>query len=421
MTDRTTGSVLVLGAGMIGVTAALELQARGLDVTLVDRRVPGMETSYGNAGVLTPSSIVPLNNPDLWARLPRLMSNRTASLRFSLPYVLRNLNWARRFLTHAKSAEYDVTVKALDSLIGLSASANRSLLEQAGVADRLVSKGWLFTYRTDAGFAGAEHQRKMFDQYGITTEVLKNGEICDLEPNLKSIYSHALWIKDASSVDNPSAVVQALAKLFKARGGTVKQSLIQAISRAGTGWAVALEDEEAVHAKQIVVALGPWSNDLLKPLGAQLPMAFERGYHRHFDGEENRQSNSRLGRPICDTQAGFVLAPMEQGLRLTTGVELAKRDAPKNLTQLRMAEASAREAIDLGVPVEQEPWVGSRPTLPDSRPAIGEAPNHKGLFLAFGHQHIGFGTGTGTAKVLADLMGRKKPPIDPTPFAPGRF
>jgi D-amino-acid dehydrogenase len=112
---------------------------------------------------------------------------------------------------------------------------------------------------------------------------------------------------------------------------------------------------------------------------------------------------------------------MEQGLRLTTGVELTHRDAPANSAQLDIVEKSARDAIDLGKPVEKTAWIGSRPTLPDSRPAIGEAPGHKGLFLAFGHQHIGFGTGTGTAKVLADLMEGRPPPIDPKPFAPGRF
>ena len=163
-------------------------------------------------------------------------------------------------------------------------------------------------------------------------------------------------------------------------------------------------------------SLGPWANDLLAPLKLAAPLAFERGYHQNFV----TSPDVRLARPVYDSAAGYVLAPMETGIRLSTGVELTQRDAPVNLAQLGMTEAAARQAFPLGA-ASGAPWLGSRPTLPDSRPLIGAAPRHPDLWLALGHQHIGFSTGPGTALLLADLMLDGSCSIDPAPFRPERF
>ncbi|MEM8853898.1 MAG: FAD-binding oxidoreductase, partial [Pseudomonadota bacterium] len=174
------------------------------------------------------------------------------------------------------------------------------------------------------------------------------------------------------------------------------------------------------QADSAVVCLGPWSRTFLKRVGMRVPMACERGYHMHYRGPAEG-GNAPLRRPIYDPKGGYVLSPMDQGLRLTTGVELTRRDAPKNTLQLERAERAAREAIGLGERLEDTPWLGSRPTLPDSRPAIGQAPGRRGLYLAFGHQHVGFSTGPGTARLLADIMEDKPPVIPKAPFDPSRF
>jgi D-amino-acid dehydrogenase len=146
-------------------------------------------------------------------------------------------------------------------------------------------------------------------------------------------------------------------------------------------------------------------------------MAFERGYHMHY----RAASGASLARPVYDTGGGYVLSPMEQGLRLSTGVQLADRAAPPNLAQLDLAEQAAREAFPLEGRLGKEAWLGSRPTLPDSRPIIGECPGRPGLWLAFGHQHIGFNTGPGTAALLGSMMAGETCAFDPAPFRPSRF
>jgi D-amino-acid dehydrogenase len=413
-------SVLVLGAGIVGVSCALELQRRGWDVTLLDRSAPGRETSYGNAGVMARSSLVPFNNPGLWSSLPKLLRNTTAQFRYDPVFVARHFSWALAFLLHARKAVFDETTVALDALIRLSSQGHRRWLAESGVLHRLRTNGWIFLYRSEQAFAGSQLSRDTFDRFGVATQALNPAELSALEPDLQPIFPRALWIKDTDSVDSPGRVVEAYASLFASRGGRIEQALVSGLQRSGTGaaWRIVLSDGATREADRVVVALGPWSKEFLaRALGLGVPMAFERGYHLHYRAARG----ARLGRPIYDTGGAYVLSPMEQGLRLSTGVQLAARDAPKDPVQLGLAEAAARQAFPLESPLESEPWLGSRPTLPDSRPMIGECPGQPGLWLAFGHQHIGFSTGPGTAEVLGSLMAGEASAIDASPFRPSRF
>ncbi|WP_213958163.1 FAD-dependent oxidoreductase [Variovorax sp. dw_954] len=412
-------TVAILGAGIVGVSCALELQRRGFDVTLLDRSAPGRETSHGNAGVLASSSLVPFNNPGLWASLPKLLKNTSASFRYDPLFMARNLPWALGFLSRARASVFEETATALDALIRLSGDAHRRLLVEAGVAHRLRDTGWMFLYRTEEAFAAGRRSRETYDRFGVATQALDARELSELEPHLKPIFPRALWIKDAASVDSPGRVVEAYAQLFRARGGRIRQALVERIERSqAEAWRVAEEDGTVHEVARVVLALGPWTREFAKKtLGLSVPMAFERGYHMHYDAA----GGASLRRPIYDTGGGYVLSPMAQGLRLTTGVQLAARDAPRNFVQLDLAERAAREAFPLDQRLEADPWMGSRPTLPDSRPIIGECPGHAGLWLAFGHQHIGFSTGPGTAALLGAMMAGEACAFDPAPFRASRF
>jgi len=176
-----------------------------------------------------------------------------------------------------------------------------------------------------------------------------------------------------------------------------------------------LSDGE-VRARHVVVALGPWSADLLRPLGYRVPLATERGYHREFKPNAARQ----LRRPIHDAENAFLMTPMEQGIRVTSGVELTARDAPSNYAQLDAVVPLARSVVEFGEPVG-EVWRGARPTLPDSLPMIGPAPRHQGLWLAFGNQHIGFTTGPATGDAIAAMIAGAAPSFDTSAFSPKRY
>jgi D-amino-acid dehydrogenase len=413
-------TIAILGAGMVGVSCALELQRRGYEVTLYDRGLPGRETSYGNAGVIARSSLMPFNHPGLWEQLPRLLGNRGAGFRYDPVFLLRNLPWATGFLARARPAVFKQTTQALDELIRLSTREHLRLLAEAGAQHRLRTNGWLFLYRNEAGFLASRLARDTYAQFGIANQVLNPSELGDLEPHLKPIFARALWIQDSCSVDSPGEVVTAYARLFVARGGHIRQARITGAqqSRTGHGWQLTQDNGSHHSAAQVVLALGPWSRDFLHDaLGVSVPMAYERGYHMHYAAS----AGVTLNRPVYDTAGAYVLSPMEQGLRLTTGVQLSPRDAPADPVQLQPAEAAAREAFPIGGRLQAQAWLGSRPTLPDSRPAIGACPGHAGMWLAFGHQHIGFATGPGTAQLLGTLMAGEDAAIDPAPFSPSRF
>ncbi|MFD4839230.1 NAD(P)/FAD-dependent oxidoreductase [Achromobacter sp. NPDC058515] len=410
--------VIVLGAGIVGVCCALELLRRGLSVTLVDQQEPGMETSMGNAGVLARSSLMPFNHPGLWGQLPRLLRNDTVQFRYRPRYLAKNLGWATRFLLSARPSVFQQTAQALDGLIRLSAPEHLKLLDACGARRRLRDTGWIFLYRSEQAWNSGELSRRTYARYQVPTQTLHPTELAELEPALSPLFHRALWIQGSYSVDDPHEVVAAYAELFRREGGAFRRLAATGIRRDGQGWTVqGSQASESLSADRLVVALGPWSKNLLKTTGIDLPMAFERGYHMHYSGV----NGASVTRPVYDTGGGYVLSPMARGLRLSTGVELDACDAPARPDQLDLAEARAREAFPLGRRLDPAAWLGRRPTLPDSRPMIGQAPRHPGLWLALGHQHIGFSTAPGTAKILAELMLEPGAESRHQAFRPGRF
>lgn len=410
-----TRTALVLGAGMVGVSCALALQKRGIAVTLIDRKEPGRETSYGNAGVLASSSIVPLNNPSLYAKIADYLGNRHPALNLSWRRAFTRPGWLLRFLWEARPSQAAARIAALQALTASTVDRHRALMTEAGVAHRLRENGTLKLWRTEAGHAGAQAEHDFLKRHGIASQILDRQGISAVEPSLNPIFPVGLLIPSVGSVDSPGAVTAAYAALFAERGGRIEQAEVTALARLEAGWR-ASTTKGAFDADIAVVAFGPWSGDLLKPLGLDPRLDVERGYHRHL----KPQPGTNLARPVYDVDGAYYMAPMEQGYRITSGVDLSFRDAPDNHRQIDSATASAREAFPLGE-VVGETWRGARPTLPDSVPMIGEAPRHPGLWLAFGNQHIGFSTGPITGEMIAAMVCGEKPPIDPAPFRPGRY
>src|SRR5258708_20906367 len=308
MSDNKT-DVAVLGAGIVGVSAAYAARQRGMSVVLVDRREPGSETSYGNAGILSSGSISPLNNPALWSALPKYLTNRHAALRWNPGWSIRNADWVIRFLANATVSRPRPRATALHGLIGASLKLHREWIVKADAAQRIRETGWLKAWRSDA-VAAAKAEQALLTEYGIESQLLDRQAISALEPNILPVYKVGLLHTQTASVDSPGAVSKAYARMLAGSGGEIRQSDITAIEPEGEGWRVGLAGA-AIEARHVVVALGPWSPDLLRPLGYRVPMAFERGYHREFKPNPARS----LQRPIHDAEGSFLMTPMEQGIR----------------------------------------------------------------------------------------------------------
>jgi D-amino-acid dehydrogenase len=211
-------------------------------------------------------------------------------------------------------------------------------------------------------------------------------------------------------------VTKAYAARFSTLGGVMLTGDARTLHRSGTDWRIDTS-AGALDAKEVIVALGPWAPDVLRPLGIDLPLAVKRGYHRHF----RAQGNAGLSRPVVDIENGYCLAPMEQGIRITTGAEFADRDAPPTPVQFDRLMPAARELFPLGERADDKTWLGNRPCFADSTPVIGRAPGQGGLWLAYGHAHWGLTLGPVTGRLVADLVTGATPFCDPAPYRAERF
>lgn len=411
----TSCDVIVLGAGIIGVSVALHLQARGRAVILVDRGEPGAETSHGNAGLVERSSVIPYAMPHDLAQLVRYASNRTTALRYSPLYLPRMLPWLARYWWHSGKSRLARVAAEMLPLIEASIHEHEALVGAAGAQSLMRDGGWIEIYPRAGDLARARKAAIGLAAYGLRYDVLDSAALRAREPHLSNLAGAIQW-RDPVTSSDPGGLTRAYAALFVARGGVLLKADATTLDRTAAGWSVG-EGSAACTGAEVVVALGPWSGDLCQRLGYRFPLAFKRGYHMHYAVDEGRG----LAHPVCDPEAGYVLSPMRQGIRLTTGVELAERDAPAMSRQLVEAEAAARLLFPLGRALDPEPWRGSRPCFPDMKPVIGKAARHPGLWFAFGHAHHGFTLGPVTGRLLAEVMTGETPFTDPTPYAAERF
>jgi D-amino-acid dehydrogenase len=413
---KLKADVLVLGAGVVGVSAALHLQEEGRDVILVDRHDPGEETSYGNAGVIECASVFPYMFPRDFKQILQYALNRSPQVRYRISDLPDFLPWILRYYLASSPKRAMHSAMAALPLIRQSLVEHEALIAEAGVSELLQRCGWLKLCRSEASLAKAAGEAARARQYDVGSEILDAKGIARHEPDLTGDFAGAIYFPTPGFISDPGALVKAYAALFKRRGGRFAVADARTLVQETGGWSVGEAGNRAA-AREVVVALGPWSDLVFRPLGYSIPLGIKRGYHLHL----KPGGNAVLNHPVLDSDLGYLIAPMNQGIRLCTGAEFARRDAPARPSQIELALPRARTLFPLGEAVEARPWMGARPCLPDMLPVIGPAPRHAGLWFDFGHQHHGLTLGPVTGRLLAEMMTGKAPFADPRPFAADRF
>jgi D-amino-acid dehydrogenase len=408
-------SAIVLGAGMVGVATALHLQRRGWSVALVDRKGPGEETSYGNAGIIQSEALKPYPMPHDLVSLARIAMGRTNDVRYQIASLPLHAGPLLRYWWNSFPAQYEKISAAYARIIAHAANEHDELIRESGAGNLVQRDGYRVLHREQAEFdadvAAAEALRT---EFGAKFSVLTPRDLAQAEPALIDTGLGGLHWQEPWTVSNPGALVLAYANLFERLGGTILEGDAETFAAKDGGWSVTT-NSGPIDAEAAVVALGPWSPEFLKRFGYRFLMVRKRGYHRHYAG------GSPLRQPLRDAAFGYVMAPMAKGLRITTGAELSTPDAGLTPIQLELAEAAARKLIDLGKPVEPEPWLGTRPCMPDMLPVLGRARAHPRLWMHFGHGHQGFTLGPTTARILAEMMSGEEPAVDPYAYRPDRF
>ncbi|MEM9318259.1 MAG: FAD-dependent oxidoreductase [Pseudomonadota bacterium] len=403
----------VLGSGIVGICCAIALADDGHQVTLIDRSSPAQETSRWNAGVMATSSIVPLNNPSRFGLLPRLIAGRHPGFRLNGSDAGALLPWSLRFLSNSRKSRSEAATAALKQLIGQSRQAHEALCARAGF-EALQGNGWLMLYRGSKGAARAVAQSRNLMAREVEAQNLTLAELARLEPNLSPAFTGAVHIVGTAHTD-PAALALAYLKVAADVGIGRSEAHIKALSRDVQGWHLDGPADRLGPFDQVVLALGPWTNDILRSVSKRLPLAIERGYLQKF------ACDRPPARPFLDLDAGYVAAARPGGVQMSSGTHLTRLGSKPNPDMLSRAIPKAKEALRLGAALLPETVVGNRPTLPDGLPVIGALQGPPGLWIATGHQHVGFSTSAGTAILLAALMRQSTCNINPEPFNPRRF
>lgn len=407
---------IVLGAGIVGTSVALHLVKRGLSVALVDRGGVGEETSYGNSGVIEGSTILPPAFPSSLSALLRVALKRASDANYHFSYLPKVAPWLFAFRAASQPKRIIETARLNRPLFARAVPEHEALMQEADATRYLRKTGWMKLYNSRSAIAALRPEFELAEEFGLPLEALDTAGALALEPSLKPVFEQAVFWPAAASISNPLAVTRAYAKRFAALGGVIVTGDARSLHRAGNRWRVET-DGGGIDSPEVVVALGPWAPDLLEPMGLKLPMGFKRGYHRHFRGE----GGATLSRPVVDMASGYLITPMEQGIRLTTGAEFAARDARPTPVQFDRLMPRARTLFPLGERADDKTWLGSRPCFPDSRPVIGRAPGQPGLWLAIGHAHWGLTLGPPTGTLIAQMMMGETPFCDPAPYRAERF
>ena len=412
--------VIVLGAGMVGVSAALHLQARGRSVTLVERAgAAGAETSYGNAGLIERASYFQYVFPREWRTILSTLAGRNPAARIVWRDLPETLPFLARYFAESAPNRVLANARASWPLIERSLDEHEALAKAADAESLLRHTGWLKAFRSQETLDEGARDAEKIRRFGMRFDILDRAGLQALEPKVVGPIG-AIHFRDPVPCIDPGGLAKAYAALFVARGGRFLTGDARTLASTSAGWGVTT-NEGRIEAEQALVAMGPWSDDIFRPLGLRIPLGVKRGYHMHYEPASPTGTNPVLGRPILDADNGYLLAPMRAGIRLTTGAEFARRDRPPTPVQIDRCEPVAREMVPLGKRVDAQPWLGRRPCLPDLLPVIGPAPGHAGLWFDFGHQHHGFTLGPVTGRLIAEMMTGETPFTDPAPYRADRF
>jgi D-amino-acid dehydrogenase len=408
-------TVVVIGAGVIGLSAALMAQARGLSVTVIDREGPAAGASAGNAGAFAFTDILPLASPGILKKAPKWLLDPLGPLTIPPAYALQIAPWLYRFWRACSPRAVTASTTAQTGLMTLSRAELEPFLAATGMLPMLRKDGNLQVYEGEAEFRASLPGWEARTAHGIEFRHMSAEEMATLQPGLSPRFIKGTFTPGWWSIADPKDYVLALAERFRAQGGIILRAEVigltledRAVDIRTTG--------EPLTADRVVLAAGAFSHRIAATLGERIPLETERGYNTTLPpGALDLRCQVTFG------GHGFVVSPLSTGIRVGGAVELGGLSLPPNF---KRSEAMLRKAKAFIPALRTEggrQWMGFRPSLPDSLPAIGRSRMSPHVVYAFGHGHLGLTQSAGTARIVADLLTDAKPPIDLTPFSPQRF
>jgi len=409
-------TVLVVGAGVIGLACAFRIARDGHHVIVVDRGEPGRGTSFGNAGHIATESVFPLASPEVVRGSLRYLLDGESPLRIRPGYAVAILPWLVRFAWAARGSAF---ARGTAAIVSLQRTAREDLAQLLGLANApaLVHlDGHLVIVERAENLAASEAEVELMRAQGVEVEWIAPGAVKAFVPELAVPIEGAWRFTGTGHVDDPYAVSRALEAGLRACGGEILQRDIVDIAATADGFEARASTGDRIAATHAVIAAGAWSNALASRLGYPVPLDTERGYHVTLP-----KAFPAFRVPVASFDRKVIMTPMTAGLRMTGTVEFGGLRLPPDPNRWAMIERHLAALVP-SVPKDGlTTWMGYRPSLPDHLPVLGRAPGGRNLFFAFGHQHLGLTLAGVTARIIADVVAGRDPGIDLTPFSPLRF
>ncbi len=412
--------VIVVGAGIVGLSCAEWLRRDGHAVTLIDRVPPGdpAQTSFGNAGVLASSSLIPVSAPGVLRKLPGYLLARHSPLGLHLASLPRLAPWLWRFLSNSRRERVEAIASALSPLIADSLDQHEALARGTPAAAFIRPSRYNALYRDRAAFERDAWAFALRERLGCPWEEWDRDRLHAHDRQLSPAYGFAASFTGHGYITSPSSYVAALAAHFRRMGGCVLEAEVSDIRPpdAEGSVAVVLKDGTVLDTDRAVLAAGVWSGRLARRLGHDAAMVAERGYHVMLSGASYRPPS-----PLMAGDAKIAVTPMDDGVRFAGTVEFARTDAPPG----RRPPEAIRHAIRRIYPdlawEEESVWMGQRPSTVDSLPLVGALPAAPSIQFAFGTQHLGMTMGPKLGRLTADLAAGRHTNIDMNPYRVDRF
>lgn len=408
--------VVVIGAGIVGVCAALCLQRTGFRVTLMERDAPGQGASFGNGAVIGEEAVVPVATPGILRRVPGMLLDPRGPLALRWSYLPRIAPWLLRFAAASRPRRVEAISIALAALLEGTFAAFDRLLEAADAGDMLRRSGWLCVYETEAGFEAYRPMIELQRRRGVSFDILDREPLREFEPALGPIFARAVYYPEVGYALDSLRLVQVLAAAFGRCGGTLKRAEARGFEIGPEGPRAVLTEAGPLPCDAVVIAAGAWSKRLAAELGPAPPLDTERGYHVQFAAPGVAP---RL--PVYSTERGIIATPLEVGLRVGGTVELGGLKAAPNWDRARVLLEQAKRWFPGLRTQGHGRWMGFRPSMPDSLPVIGRSPRFANAIFAFGHGHCGMMMGPRTGEIVAALLAGRDPGLDLTPYRADRF
>jgi D-amino-acid dehydrogenase len=414
MTDANP--VVVIGAGVAGLSTALYLQRSGRSVKVIDPLPPAGGASFGNAGLISADTSVPIALPGMLRKVPGWLMDRLGPLTVDPAYFPKALPWLLRWIEAGRMPRVLKISDAMRALHRNTFDCWKELLGEQRYYDLIRPIGQVHVWETETETPAALLERTLRERQGIRSERLSADDLRQMFPGISPKVKRGMLIPGNGFTVNPQRLVQTLGELLVQAGGElVNERVYKLIPRDGGGYTV-MTNINWRPASQVVVAAGAWSRQLLDPLGVKVPLETERGYHAMLPSP-----GISLKLPISNKSRAFGVTPMEHGLRVAGTVEIAGLHAPPNEERAKVLIEHIRGMFPEVDTREHRFWMGFRPSTPDSLPILGAAPGRPGIFLALGHGHFGMTGGPPSGRIVSRLMTGKAPEVDVAAYAATRF